>query len=344
MQCVLAVDGGNTKTIAFVAALDGTILGSGRGGCGDIHNASRDGQHAPDEALSNVEHAVLTALQNANRASTDLVTGVFNMAGADWPEDFAFLQSVMEKRGFGSRILVQNDALGVLHASTIDNVGVSIVCGTGAATGARGPDGRVWHSSFWQIDAEGSIDLSRKTLAAVFRSELGIDQPTTLRERVLDYYKLKTVEEVLYYLTKRENRALQLRRTDTLTPIVLEEAEAGDAIARQIVQEHGRSLGNYAIVAAQKVGIEKIPFTLVLAGGVFRNSTSILADAIIARVRIASPQAQPTRARFEPIVGVLFTALEMAGTAINSTLLDRLVPTIPDAKLFETTSSSASQL
>ena len=39
MQCVLAVDGGNTKTIAIVAALDGTILGAGRGGCGDIYNA-----------------------------------------------------------------------------------------------------------------------------------------------------------------------------------------------------------------------------------------------------------------------------------------------------------------
>lgn len=38
MQCVLAVDEGNTNTIALVAALDGTILGAGRG-CGDIYNA-----------------------------------------------------------------------------------------------------------------------------------------------------------------------------------------------------------------------------------------------------------------------------------------------------------------
>ena len=39
MSYVLGVDGGNTKTIALLALLDGTIVGSGRGGCGDIYAA-----------------------------------------------------------------------------------------------------------------------------------------------------------------------------------------------------------------------------------------------------------------------------------------------------------------
>ena len=58
MQYVLAVDGGNTKTIALVAALDGTILGAGRGGCGDIYNsrANLDWVDAAAEALTNIEY------------------------------------------------------------------------------------------------------------------------------------------------------------------------------------------------------------------------------------------------------------------------------------------------
>ncbi len=51
MQCILGVDGGNTKTIALVAALDGTILGAGRGGCGDIYNAEA-GTAWPDSAAA----------------------------------------------------------------------------------------------------------------------------------------------------------------------------------------------------------------------------------------------------------------------------------------------------
>src|SRR5205807_10529707 len=58
---VLAVDGGNTKTIALVAALDGTILGAGRGGCADIYNAEA-GTEWPDSAaaaMANGEYAVV---------------------------------------------------------------------------------------------------------------------------------------------------------------------------------------------------------------------------------------------------------------------------------------------
>src|SRR2546422_10205770 len=86
MQYVLAVDGGNTKTIALVAALDGTILGAGRGGCGDIYNAGdyTNGLDSATAALSNIESAVTNALQSANVKASDLVTSVFSMAGADW--------------------------------------------------------------------------------------------------------------------------------------------------------------------------------------------------------------------------------------------------------------------
>src|SRR5256712_14092125 len=146
MQCVLGVDGGNSKTIALVAALDGTILGAGRGGCGDIYNARAggDGSDSAAAAIAHIEYAVVSALQAAQVKASDLVTGVFNMAGADWPEDFALLQGAMEALAFGRTVIVQNEALGVLHAGSSDDKGVSVVCGTGAATGAREPDCRTW--------------------------------------------------------------------------------------------------------------------------------------------------------------------------------------------------------
>ena len=34
---VVGVDGGNTKTIALVATIDGTVVGAGRAGCADIY-------------------------------------------------------------------------------------------------------------------------------------------------------------------------------------------------------------------------------------------------------------------------------------------------------------------
>jgi len=337
MQYVLGVDGGNTKTIALVAALDGTILGAGRGGCGDIYNAPIEGTNWPDSAtaaIANIEYAVDTAVQAAQVKAADLVAAVFNMAGADWQEDFALLEMAMKVRGYGRRLTVQNDAMGVLHAGVADNIGVSVICGTGGATGARGLDGRTWHSSMWQDQVQGSFEMSRKAFDAVIRSELGIEPPTTLKQCFLDYFGLDSVEEMLHLFTGRIQRPA--KRIDGLTRFLLDEAEAGDVVARQIVQEHGRALGNYAVVAARFVGLEGTPFSLVLAGGVLRHPSTLLADTIVERVQLTSPEVRPTRSRFEPIIGVLFSALEAAGMTVDEALLERLVPTLPSSELFAT--------
>src|SRR2546421_2550691 len=336
MQYVLGVDGGNTKTIALVASLDGTILGAGRGGCGDIYNAPA-GTRWPDSAsaaVANIEYAVTSALEEAGIGASDLITGVFNMAGADWPEDFAYLQAALEERGFGRTIAVQNDAMGVLHAGSSDDTGVSVVCGTGAATGARAPDGRYWHSSVWQDQVQGSSMMAQKALDAVYLAELGIEHPTSLSARFLDFFNLETVEEMLHLFTGRVHQ--HTHRIDHLTPLLLDEAQAGDEITTRIVLWHGNMLGKYALAAARKVGIEGTAFTLVLAGGVFRHPSQLLPDAIIDCVRTTSPLVRPTRCRFEPIVGVLFTALDAARLAIDDALVQTSVATIPEPALFKT--------
>ncbi|HEY7355699.1 MAG TPA: BadF/BadG/BcrA/BcrD ATPase family protein [Ktedonobacterales bacterium] len=336
MQCVLGVDGGNTKTLALVAALDGTILGFGRGGCGDIYNAQPTPE-APDSAsaaLANIAQAVGEALRMSQAQPSDLLAGVFNMAGADWPEDFALLRAALEERGFGKRLVVQNDALGVLHAGVSSAVGVSLICGSGAAIGARGPDGRAWHTSHWQDDVQGSGHLAHKTLVAVYRAELGIEPPTTLTARVLDFFHLDSVEALLHLFTSRAREAPD--HIGRLTPILLDEAESGDHVARRIVQDHGRALGEYVLAAARRVGLDGETFPLVLAGGVFHHPSSLLADAIIDHVQQTSPLVSAVRCRFEPVIGVLFAALEAAGVEVNEAHMAHLLPTMPPASLFTT--------
>ncbi|WP_052889153.1 N-acetylglucosamine kinase [Thermogemmatispora carboxidivorans] len=336
---VLAVDGGNTKTLALVATLDGQIRGYGRAGCGDIYHISPGEQARAHEpaALLEIERAVETALRRAEVHPTDLEAAIFNMAGADWPEDFTLLESAMRTRGYGQRLLIQNDALGVLHAACMGsttNSGVSIICGTGAATGARGPDGRTWHSSHWQDSVQGASHLGQQVLTAVLHAELGISPPTTLRERVLAYFGASNVEEVLHRLSARLPQ--ETRPLGGLAAALLDEAEAGDSVARHLVSKHGSALGDFANVAARRVGLEGQPFPLVLAGGVLRHPSPLLAEAITARVHSRSPQAQPIRPRFEPVIGVLFSALELAGQRIDEQLISRLPPTLPPASFFDT--------
>lgn len=330
MGYVLGVDGGNTKTLAVVGTLHGEIVGFGRGGCSDIYAASSTGA-----ALAEVEKAVSGALNMAGVHTGDLAVGAFSMAGADWPDDFAFLHPALAERGFGARIIIVNDALGALRAGSHDGTGVVVVCGTGTATAARSADGRVWHSSWWQ-DVQGAHQLGSKALWAVYRAELGIGGPTSLTEAVLRYFERENVEEVLYEFTRRTGAVPSDARVSGLARVLLDAAQSGDSTARCIVEEHGAGLGNYALAAARRVGIEGTPFDLVLAGGVLRHPSRLLPNALIAQVYTTSPQARPVYSPFEPAIGALFLALEAAGVTVDEPLLSRLVPTLPHASLFAT--------
>jgi N-acetylglucosamine kinase-like BadF-type ATPase len=328
MPYVLAVDGGNTKTIAMVATAEAAVLGVAYGGCGDIYNsAAGDGRLDPAmSALANVEATILAALAAAGVKAADLAVSVLNMAGADWPEDIEFWREAMTARGYGRTVHVQNDALGALYIGSPDATGVSVVCGTGVATGARAPDGRIWHTSYWQDEAQGNAHLGQKTLVAVFRSALGIEPPTSLTARVLSHFGAPTVEGLLYLFHNRRHPAPG--GLDRLAPILLDEAEADDDVALRVVREHGETLGDIALAAAHRVEIEHAPFHLVLAGGVFRHPGATLEDAIVARVRLTAQDIRPVRTTQEPITGVLVQALRLAGAVVDPSTLDQLTPTV----------------
>lgn len=328
MKFVLGVDGGNTKTLALVAREDGMILGSGRAGCGDIYGAT-----SPAAAIAEIHRAVDSALMEARMAATTLSASAFSLAGADWPEDFTLLEDAMRARGYGQSMVVVNDAMGALRAGSPNGTGVVVACGTGAAVGARGTDGRIWHSSFWQ-GTQGADELSKQALWAVYRAELGIDPPTLLTKRVLAAFGAWNVEEILHRLTARDLPRPEIRRQ--LVRLLFDAADAGDSAARQIVLSHGKALGDYAIVAARKVGLLETPFTLVLTGGVLRHPSPLLRVSLIERVRESTPNVQAIQSRFEPAAGAVLLALDVLRINTDAALLKRLEDTLPRPSFFAT--------
>ena len=321
---VLGVDGGSSKTVALVASLDGCVVGAGRGGPGDIY----EGEAA---AFGAVRTAVGAALGEAglDRPPTH---SVFGMSGADWPEDFGLIRATLHADGL-TPLRVVNDAVGALYAGLPNGPGVVVACGTGAATGARGVKGELWHSSFWQ-EAQGGFELSVKTLRAVFRAQLGIGPPTALTESVLAVLGVPDVEAALHLTTARARP--HPSRWSGLTRTLLSEADEGDAVARGIVTAHARALGDTALAAARQVGIEAQPFSLVLTGGVFRHPSALLTDALVARVQEDTPTVRILRSQLEPVFGALIIALQAVGVATDEAVLANLKSSSPPEGFFST--------
>jgi N-acetylglucosamine kinase-like BadF-type ATPase len=330
MSCIVGVDGGNTKTIALVATADGKIIGAGRGGCSDIYNAV-----SVQAALDEVERAVNRALAAAGQARAYIDAACFCLAGADWPEDYAFLHSAMAQFGFGRRISIHNDSMGALRAGTTDGVGVIISCGTGIAIAARNQDGLFWQTGFW-VEPLGGTEMGNQALRAVYRSELGVDPPTSMTGPVLRHFQQNGVEDLLRRFTLRGTMPPGNIEVSKLAPVVLDEAEAGDAAAAFIVQQHGLRLAEYALAAARKAGLDGATFPLVLNGGIFRHRGTGLVDAIVAHLAPVYPDVQPARSRHEPAVGALLLALEAAGVTVTDAVMSRVEQSLPSSGLFRT--------
>jgi N-acetylglucosamine kinase-like BadF-type ATPase len=314
---VLAVDGGNTKTIAAVAGAGGVTRGAGQSGCSDIYNAA-----TPEQAIDAIEAAARQALATAGVAAEAIGAAAFSLAGADWPEDFALLESALRDRlGLAAPPLVVNDALGALRTGSPDWTGVAVVSGTYNAVGARNPGGDVFHLGFWP-DGAGGRHIGRCGLDAVYRAALGIAPATALTERALALYGVRDAIALLHEFTRRGG--LGDAEHDRLAPVLLDVADGGDAVAQSIVADAGRVLGKQARASAAQLGLLLEGARVVLTGGVFDHPTDRLATATMAEL----PGAVPVRHGPPPIAGALLLAYDRLGVAVDaSTVAAGLPPT-----------------
>lgn len=326
-QWILGVDAGNTKTLAFVARRDGSIAGVGRSGCGDIYGAA-----SPEAAMAAVEIAIETALREANADRSDLSASAFSMAGADWPEDFDFIRDHMKQLGLGEKMIVVNDAIGGLYAGAPDRRGVSVVLGTGAAIGAKGYNGSVWHGSFW-IRRLGSGYFINEAYNAIIFAELGLGEPTVLARKVLHIFESESVEDFLHSLSRREDKKFVENRV--IVGAILDAAVEGDEAATSIVDDFANRSADYALTAAKKVGIDHQPFYLVFSGGMCRHSSHLLENKIAARVRREFPNMTVVLSPFEPVIGALLLGFETRGIEITERIKANLDSSMPDFSHFE---------
>ena len=329
MDLVLGVDGGNTKAIALIATVDGSIVGAARrSGSADIYAGEAD-------ALDLLRSVVADALADAGATRSAVATTVFSLAGADWPEDIADLAAALSEGAPGSPPLVVNDAVGALAGAVPDGPAVVVSLGTGAATGARGADGRTWHSSFWQV-TQGAAQLAQGALDAVTRSGLGIRPAPVLVDRLLAATGDATVEAALHRLTSRGHR--RASSVGSLVRALLDAADAGDEAAAAIVVDHGRQLGEVAAAAARQVGIDAGPYDLAFCGGLGRTRPLRLLDPAVAAIRDSGQAPRPVPPRWEPAVGALVIGLRATAPEQWPAVAARLDATISRATVFDRSS------
>lgn len=322
MNFVLGVDAGASKTFALVAESSGCVRGFGRAGPGNHQTVGLD------NALFSVGKACEEALAQAGiRGPVEL--GVFGLAGADLPEDFALLRPAVERLALARKVRVENDTLIALRAGASRPWGVVVVCGTGFNAAGIAPDGRMfrlpglgWISGDWG----GGVDIAREAIKCVARAWDGRGKRTLLTPLVLGALHVPNEEEMiraLYHGHVGEENLL------ALVPVVFEAAYQGDSAAQDIILRLGEEVGLGATAVIKKLGLENSDVEVVLAGGVFKGRGPLLLDVINQFVHRVAPQARITVSHRAPVVGAILLALEELEGSLGPGVYENLQRTMP---------------
>jgi N-acetylglucosamine kinase-like BadF-type ATPase len=193
---LLGVDGGASKTDAWIVDADGRLLGKARG-AGSNHQLV--GLEGAMDALDTTVRAALEA--SGHRTTQPVDIGVYCMAGVDFDVDEQKLGQAIATRGWSRIDVVRNDTMAVLRAGAQSGWGVGVVCGSGLNCVGLAPDGRVERfPSLAELSGDftpGGAWLGARALGLALRSRDGRGGPTVLTDLVPAYFDRPDPESVV---------------------------------------------------------------------------------------------------------------------------------------------------
>jgi N-acetylglucosamine kinase-like BadF-type ATPase len=288
LDLVLGVDGGGTKTRAVIINSDNSLVGEG------IAGPSNPLRVGIESATSAIQEAVNKACQAASIESKDILAAEFGLAGVRHDEIRKRMRESLRPLGIGS-VEVVTDAQIALFGATGGEPGVVLIAGTGSICYGMNSLGKKASAGGWGPLAgdEGSGSwIARRSLQMVAKASDGRSVTTSLKDAALNYKPSMTNDRIAGFCK-----------------LVIQTAKDGDIIARRIMEEAGRELGQAVTAVLGKLDMRRSPARIAYVGGVFAAEELIL-DFLLEEIKGFAPQAFLAEPIFTPAVAAAHMAQE----------------------------------
>lgn len=310
MTLVLGVDGGGTKTHALVADADGRVLGASVSGPSNWEVVGLGGTGAA------LRVAVTEALESAGIGREVIEVSVFGLAGVDWASDVDRLRFAIDPLEIPGPRDVVNDSFVALRAGTSRSWGIVVIAGTGSVAAGRNPAGDVFRTLGLGAaygDFGSANDVSVLAVRAVADAYTGRGPSTELSRLMCEHLGRATVAEVLEQVSRREHGGRIEDEVEEFAPVVIDAANDGDLVARDILERAGTALGDSVLLVARTLGMLDTDPEVVLSGGLITGASRFVSDPFEVVVRRAMPAAHFVHLDMPPAVGSVLLALEHLG-------------------------------
>ena len=303
MAYILAVDAGGTKT-EFLLAENGCELARTRTGTIKRVNADAcDAERNVGEALDQLER--LTGIPASQVERTCVGT-----SGSSVPLVTDWLRECFGRRVGGSLTIAGDEEI-ALDAAFEGGRGVLALAGTGSNVAARDASGRILTAGGWGPMLADQASGHWIGMEALRRGFLARDEEraTQLLERARRLWQLPSMDALIEFA----NAQMPQRYASQLAPEVVAAAEAGDAVAAEILERGGADLAYLVGLLMERMR--------KLEGSGFTTPRVAMAGSILASVdRVRGAMQRVLRARYadvefvggvvDPVRGALWRAMQ----------------------------------
>ena len=307
MAFFLAIDAGGTKADYVLADETRTLA---RVRTGTIKRMRADAA----TAAANLAQGLASLTQQSGVPMTAITQTCIGTAGESVPLVADWLRHEFATRVGGSLLLL-GDVQIALDGAFYGGPGVLALAGTGSNVAGRTPSGTVSTCGGYGpvLSDQGSGHaIGVRALRSIFLA-MDQDRTTLLREAVLDFWKLPSIEMLIEFANA--SPAPDMSR---LTHLVVNCAERGDVIAQEVLHQEGEELAYLVRLLIRRLrtmpGTQDFSPSLAFTGSILQNVPAVRAS-LIAAVQSEFPGVQPMSGVCDPIDGALFRARKQAGFA-----------------------------
>jgi N-acetylglucosamine kinase-like BadF-type ATPase len=305
MGCFLGIDGGGTRTVAWLADGKGKLLARAESG---PSNPLKAGFTAAQREILKAFRACLREARIPPPARRVLRPPLLRavcagISGVDRRAAQRPLLAWMRRHIPARHYLLTSDAAIALAAAVRDAPGIIVIAGTGSIAFARNNQGEILRAGGWGVpfDDRGSgYDLGRKAVGAALEAFDGRGLHTLLMDRICRHLELADIAGII-------SKELEQQQIAALFPLVMEAARDGDLVARHLCDDAGRDLANLAVALLKRAGWTRRATPVVTTGGVFRSS-NLIRRAFARHLGRFAPQARVELLGRPPVEGALWLA------------------------------------
>lgn len=308
MSYFLGVDIGSSKTHVVITNQHGQLVGFGRGGPGNHQVVGYEGMYAAMQA------GLQPALEMAGIAVDQIAGAGFGISGYDWPSDLPPMLELVVRLGITAPRELVNDAILGLAAGAEQGWGVAVVSGTGCNCWGWDQNhriGRVTGMGLIAGEAAGASEMVLRAMQLVAYAWTRRGPATALADLFIQMTGAKDLEDLLEgYTTDR------YEISPAAAPAIFQVAEAGDAVARELITWAGTELGEMANAVIRQLEIQALEFEVVMLGSMFEGGP-LLIQPMRAKIHQLAPKAKLVRLQVPPVLGAVVIGMQAAGIQVT---------------------------